>query len=387
MKRRHFLQLLGASSAALTVRPLYALSGDHVVIAGAGIIGSSIAYHLVKRGAQVTVLEREHPAAGTTKDSFAWLNASSKSPRAYYDLNLMGMMGWRRLELEIGSDALPLQWGGGIQWCENSAMKINAMKKHVAERQAWGYDSAMIDRAELESLLPHVTPGEFGAGNIGRQEGTVDPVTAAQALITKAKALGAKVLYPCEITGLSADNGSIHSIETTQGPMTCDHLVLAAGNGTPALAEKLGINIPLVKSLGILAHSAPQTHTITRVVMPPGADIKQNMDGRIVTGSNFGDTGDTQPTDELGHQLLAKAASFLPEVKTAKLERMSLGHRVMPKDGFPIVGRCPGHPGVYVASMHSGMTLSPIIGQLAALEILDGVTVDLLQTFRPERFA
>jgi glycine/D-amino acid oxidase-like deaminating enzyme len=42
---------------------------------------------------------------------------------------------------------------------------------------------------------------------------------------------------------------------------------------------------------------------------------------------------------------------------------------------------------VYVAAMHSGMTLAPVIGELAALEILDQVSVDLLDTFRPARFA
>jgi len=36
------------------------------------LIGASIAYHLAKRGARVTLLEKEHPAAGTTKNSFAW---------------------------------------------------------------------------------------------------------------------------------------------------------------------------------------------------------------------------------------------------------------------------------------------------------------------------
>ena len=61
---------------------MIALTRDHVIVADAGIIGASIAYHLAKRGARVTLLEKEHPAAGTTKNSFAWLNASEKSPRS-----------------------------------------------------------------------------------------------------------------------------------------------------------------------------------------------------------------------------------------------------------------------------------------------------------------
>src|SRR3954470_3413223 len=114
MRRRTFIQGGGAYVAAMCGSKLNALTRDHVVVAGAGIIGASIAYHLAKRGARVTLLERERPAAGTTRNSFAWLNASSKSPRAYYDLNLAGMLGWRRLAIDIGP-SLPVQWGGGLQ--------------------------------------------------------------------------------------------------------------------------------------------------------------------------------------------------------------------------------------------------------------------------------
>src|ERR1700739_4132361 len=117
MNRRTLVRLLGYSAVAV---PGHALSHDHVIVAGAGIIGASIAYHLAKRGARVTLLEKEHPAAGTTKNSFAWLNASEKSPRSYYDLNLAGIAGWRRLELDLGA-SLPIQWGGGVQWCKPEA--------------------------------------------------------------------------------------------------------------------------------------------------------------------------------------------------------------------------------------------------------------------------
>jgi glycine/D-amino acid oxidase-like deaminating enzyme len=50
---------------------------DRVVIAGASIIGPSIAYHLAKRGANVTVLEKQRPGAGATETSFAWINSFS----------------------------------------------------------------------------------------------------------------------------------------------------------------------------------------------------------------------------------------------------------------------------------------------------------------------
>jgi glycine/D-amino acid oxidase-like deaminating enzyme len=387
MNRRRLVQLLGYSAAALSGRPLRAFGQDHVVVAGAGIIGASIAYHLAKRGARVTLLEKEHPAAGTTKNSFAWLNAFEKSPRSYYELNLAGIAGWRRLELELGAEALPLQWGGGLQWCKPERELTERMKHHVRERQAWGYPIRLIDAEEMRRLLPEVTAGEFGAANFADQEGTVDPVVAAKALVGAAQKLGAKVVYPCEVKDLSMANGRVKAALTTQGMMEADYFVLAMGNGTSELAAKAGLHVPLIESKGILAHTVPQPELLKRVIMPPGADVKQNKDGRIVTGANFGDTGDAKPTAELGAQYVEAAAKYLPHLKNAKLDYMTLGYRVMPKDGHPIIGRSLTFPNCYAAAMHSGMTCAPIVGQLASLEILDQVDVDLLEPFRAGRFS
>ncbi len=84
---------------------------------------------------------------------------------------------------------------------------------------------------------------------------------------------------------------------------------------------------------------------------------------------------------------MRQAARFLPQLKDAPVERVTLGHRVMPADGFPIVGFTPRCPNLYIAAMHSGVTLAPLMGQLAALEIVDRAQVDLLEPYRPSRFA
>jgi glycine/D-amino acid oxidase-like deaminating enzyme len=385
MTRRTLMKLLGFSAVSLPGSPLRALSHDHVIVAGAGIVGASIAYHLVKRGARVTLLEKEHPAAGATRNSFAWLNASDKSPRAYYDLNLAGIAGWRRLQLDLGA-SLPVQWGGGVQWCKTEEALVSRMKQHVRDRQAWGYLIGMIEARDLTRLIPGVVPGDVGAANFADQEGTVDPVAAANALVSKARELGVQVIYPCEVKDLKLGDGRVQSVVTTEGEMNADYFVMATGNDTTALAAKAGMNVPLKESKGILAHSKPMPELLKRVMMPPGADVKQNNDGRIVTGANFGDTGDTQPTIDLGRKYIETAAQYLPRLKNAAIDYMTLGYRVMPKDGQPIVGRSQKFANFYVAAMHSGMTCAPIVGQLAALEILDQADVDLLAPFRAARF-
>ena len=92
------------------------MDANRIVVVGAGIIGASIAYHLVKRGAKVVIVDAVRPGAGATEKSFGWINATfSKRPRAYFDLNQLGLAGWRRLETELGGE-LKVQWGGSVAW-------------------------------------------------------------------------------------------------------------------------------------------------------------------------------------------------------------------------------------------------------------------------------
>jgi glycine/D-amino acid oxidase-like deaminating enzyme len=68
------------------------------------------------------------------------------------------------------------------------------------------------------------------------------------------------------------------------------------------------------------------------------------------------------------------------------VEKVTLGHRPLPQDEFPVIGFAPGRRDVYITVMHSGVTLSPLVAQLAATEILDGVDAEPLAPYRPARF-
>ena len=100
------------------------MDANRIVVVGAGIIGASIAYHLVKRGAKVVIVDAVRPGAGATEKSFGWINATfSKRPQAYFDLNQMGLAGWRRLQTELGGE-LKVQWGGSVGLVGRKPAKI-----------------------------------------------------------------------------------------------------------------------------------------------------------------------------------------------------------------------------------------------------------------------
>jgi glycine/D-amino acid oxidase-like deaminating enzyme len=148
------------------------------------------------------------------------------------------------------------------------------------------------------------------------------------------------------------------------------------------------VPLPLTSSPGILIHTKPQPRLLDRIVFAPHSTFRQTVDGRIISSSSGheGGSGTGDPA-EIGRAILAGAAEYLPQIRDAVIDRVTIGQRVLPGDGFPIVGFVPKVDQLYVAVTHSGVTLAPVLGRWAATEILDGARVDLLDGFRPARFA
>lgn len=354
-----------------------------IVVAGGGILGANIAYRLASRGAAVTLLERRRPGHGTTANSFAWINAQ-KQPHPYFTLNHLGIEAWRVLDQETAGE-LPIVWGGRLEWITDAARAARAAE--INKRyQSWGYPVHAIDAARLRAMEPRAKTDGLVAAWHAASEASVDPVAATEMILARAAAAGATVRQTVEVTGLDRTGGRLRAVKTSGGDIEADVLVIACGNDTPAVAAMAGLQVPLSRSPGILVHTAPQPPLMSHLLLTPLGQIKQKKDGRIVTGADFGPSGSEDTSRATGEAFLQRMAAVLPELGRAPLDKVTLGLRVMPKDGYPIVGFPKGHRDVYVTAMHSGITLGPLIGRLAAIEILDQVEVDLLAPYRLERF-
>jgi glycine/D-amino acid oxidase-like deaminating enzyme len=161
--------------------------------------------------------------------------------------------------------------------------------------------------------------------------------------------------------------------------------VLACGVDSPRLAEMAGVRIQLKDSPGVLIHIAPQPNLIDRVVLAPGTHFKQEWDGRIVAGGQIVagvGTAATEARVDEAEQVLRQLQRFLPALSGVAIERVTLGNRVMPQDEFPKIGFAGTCSNLYVAAMHSGVTLAPLVGDLATREILDNARVSALEDYR-----
>lgn len=374
----------------------FKVDANRIVVVGAGIVGASIAYHLVKRGAKVVIVEAVRPGAGATDKSFGWINATfSKRPRGYFDLNQLSLAGWRRLETELGGE-LKVQWGGSVAWASGQS-EGEDLRQQVRNHQEWGYATHLIEEEEFRRLAPNVAPGDFSAACHSEFEGAVDPMDALKALLRQVREAGGEVRYPFEVDAFAIDGGRITAVRSGENSLTAESVVLASGVATGRLAALAGVSVRLKESRGVLVHTRPQPKLIDRVVLAPQVHCKQKLDGRVVVGGRVVagvGTADGERLEhpnaasinEHGQRILREAARVLPGVRGVAIERVTLGERVMPADEYPAIGFAEQCPNLYIAATHSGVTLAPLIGQYAALEILDGARVVSLDPYRPSRF-
>jgi len=401
MKRRSFLKIFAGLAAGALPAASAGASPRRIAVAGGGIIGASIAYHLAQRGAEVTLFEKHRPGSGTTGKSFAWINTHfSKQPRHYHRLNRLSTLAYRHLDNELGGK-LGVQWGGALEWYGDPE-RAGRLRSQAKKHQEWGYPVRLVDESEFSRLEPHIVPGPVQVAAYSELEGSVDSVRATEVLLEGAANAGAEVVHPCEVTALDLRWGRLRGVETTKGKYETDALVIACGVDTPGLATMAGLSVPLVHSPGILAHTQPLPRQLHGVVVAPGPHMKQKRDGGLVIGEAIG-----PPIDEIhehlfsgphqgfpdkameeihGERLVEQAKRFFPSAEQAAVDRVTLGWRPLPKDGYPVIGFPDCCPDIYLAVTHSGVTLAPIVGRLAALEILDGVRVDLLSSYRVSRF-
>lgn len=386
MHRRTLLELF-AGVAIFGFRGFSAQGRDRVVIAGGGMLGAHLAYQLARRGARVTLLERDTPASGATSKSFAWINSTfSKQPWSYFYLNRLGMLGWRHLDRELTGE-LPVRWGGSIEWYSDKS-RAEQLRDEVRRHSAWGYPASMVDIAALRVLEPHIEFDEVAGASYSEDEGHVDPVGAVMVLMAHAAKNGAQIEPSTEVTGVDLRNDRLRAVRTTKGDIEADVLVIACGTDTPRVAAMAGIRVPLKDSPGVLVHTAPQPPVIGRVILAPGAHMKQKPDGRIVTGAGFGGTPTTDSSQDAAERFLrGPAAAVLSELRHASVDHVTLGWRPLPQDEFPVIGFAPGRRDIYITVMHSGVTLSPFVSRAATAEILDGVEVEPLQPYRLARFS
>ena len=380
MNRRDFLKILGLF--ALSPKKIFAQKSKskEAIIVGAGIIGSSIAYELSKRGVKVTLIDKNAPGSACSGSSFSWINATY--PKKPYSYNLFSQLGINAFQLVQKELSLDIKWNGSLEWSseiEDQEELIESVKELKSYPKYT--PTSIIGYKKAKKLEPYIN--FKGNENIifSKADGAIDPKDAISKMIGAIKKNGGSVLYPCKFEKIIESNNSFSKIKTSMGILKSENIVFCNGID---IDNSFNINFLKKPRPGVIIKTNPKKDLINSVVYGPKIHAHQQSNGQVIIGEQI-----TAPIEENSKNHLIRInkhfKNMVKGVSDLNPSEVLIGWRPIPKDDLPIIGRFK-NKSVYVAVMHSGISLAAIVGNLVSQEIVDEVDSLLLKDFRPSRF-
>lgn len=218
-------------------------SRAQVVIVGGGIIGCSIAYHLVRRGVgDVLLLEQNKLTGGTTWHA-AGLVSQLKSSHRLTQLAMYTTRLIMSLEEETGQ-ATGFRKTGSISVASDPE-RWEEILRGLSMASTVGVEMYEISLAEAKDMWPHLNTDDLVGAAYIPDDGHTSPVDTTMALAKGAKDKGATIIEEVGVTSLLTSNGRITGVKTEQGAIEAETVVLAGGMWTRDLAKTAGVNVPL----------------------------------------------------------------------------------------------------------------------------------------------
>jgi glycine oxidase len=344
-----------------------------VCIAGAGIIGLSLALELHHRGLRVTVLDRGNPLAEASTAAAGMLAARDPD-------NPPQLRPLADLSLSLYPSFLDrLQALSGIRVAFHTRRTLQALPPHTTS-------ASILTEQDLAALLPALHPGSRRF--ILLDEHSLDPRELASALLAAVRATSIDLRPHTPVLATPSGANEIE-VQTPTGVLHASHFIDCTGAWaatTPAfgIAPKKGqmLAIALPPSLPLqLVVRTPEIYIVPR---DPNATQRRAIIGATVEDAGFDKT--VHPADIAN--LHALAAALLPQLASAPILEAWAGLRPATPDGLPLLGSLPAQPNHYLATGHyrNGILLAPATASLMAQLILgESPSLDL-SAFSPSRF-
>jgi len=409
------------------------VNAPDVVVIGGGIIGACAALELAGAGTRVEVIER----GGGWGEGCSWGNAGllvpsharpiaapealwaglrwMVRPDSPFGLKLRPSLApWlarylrastrkrahdgEALQRELGCESLALfrelaaaGIDGGFE--ERGCLTVHTSphaEQHAAEEAASETGRALgaevLTGGQAREMEPALT-ARVAAGVLFPREAQCDPVRLAQAVGAAAVDRGARLRTGVEAYGLRSD-GAGALVETTHGPVSAGHVVVAAGAWSGRLARTLGVRLPLQGGKGYAADWDPATAPLRmpiymhdqRCVANPMGDRTRISGGLLLDGLD-------DRFDGRRVRAIADTAETILGV-TARPRLTWRGLRPCTPDGLPVIGAHRRAPRAVFATGHGmlGVTLAPLTGRLVAEIVAGSASHSALSALTPERF-
>jgi len=359
------------------------LKSADVVIVGAGIVGSSIAYQLTLAGCRnVAILERESSQGkGSTGKSMGGVRAQFSTTESIR-MSIFSIPFFRDFEQTMGH---PSGYRAqGYLFVATAPKHLEYLRANFQKQVAAGLKTAsLVTREDIVKMVPQLRSDDIIGGSFCSTDGFVDPHSVMTGFTLRAVDQGATLIRDAEVTGLTLDAQGVASVETAQGSIATRTVVNAAGAWSAQIAKMAGIDLPVqplrrmlvpTEPFDKVAHSAPMT-----IDMSTGFHFRPEGLGLLMAWNDPQEKPGYNTNFDRGfvEKILTHAVNRVPVFEELEVNpsRAWAGLYEMTPDHHPVLGASPVG-GLFFANGFSGHGVmhSPATGKILSDLILKGST-------------
>lgn len=332
-----------------------------IAVIGGGLVGTAIGWGLARLGQRVAILDEGDTAYRASRGNFAlvWVQSKGMGMPRYARWTKLSSDSWAGLaeilKQDTGVDVHFKRPGGfnialGEDELERKALQLKRLHNQP-DMVPYGYE--VVERTRLKEMLPEIGPEVAGAIYCPL-DGHTNALKLLRSLHTAFAQLGGDYRPLCKVERVTRD-GQAFRITHQGGTLLAGKVVLAAGNGNAGLAPMLGLKAPVRPQRGQIV----VTERLKPFLNYPIVTIRQTDEGSVMLGDSLEEAGfdDTVGTGVIS-TIAERATRSFPLLGRANVVRSWAALRVMTKDGFPIYDQSESHPGAFLTTCHSGVTLA-----------------------------